>query len=421
MDLLSSLRLEQRGLRLYRLRFGTLALETSFRDWQRRRYATSRTALFAVLAVVAILSDLFGSVLFATPAAAQPLMSLLAWGVIVPVTVAGAVLARSRLPGSLHRALMTVFVNLYWCAIVGMHALSLSYGYRFPACIVGLVLIAISTFGGFTWHRIVAGVLIYSFATIVIELKLQSPGDDIAFALYTLIASAIIAVAGSYTQELLFRLAWLNWRYADALASTDGLTGLSNHHEFHRMLQRVLAQGIRDQRPVAVALLDLDHFKSINDRFGHLFGDHVLREIGRLLTTKVARRPFDLRARYGGEEIALVWYDPKVESLPVMMETVLDGIRHLDFIEPRSGVRVPVTASAGLCWTTPREGETPERLLRAADVLLYRAKQQGRNCARLAAFSDTIADAAIVDPEADPDAAARYDDLDIHAHPLPPI
>ncbi|HET8883529.1 MAG TPA: GGDEF domain-containing protein [Solimonas sp.] len=388
MELLNSLRDEQRSPRLYRLRFESATLEREFRDWQRRRHTIARVWLFIVLALVFGATSMFDARLFAMAPASVTTLRMLQWGLLVPATLFGAIVSYLAVEPRVQRTLQTIAVAGIWSGALAMRALALHDGFNVPAPFFGLVVIAVAFFGGFTWQRILAGASVFTFAAVIVEYAWQRAPFDAGLQAYGLLWMAVIAVAGSYTHELLSRLAWLNWRYARALATTDGLTGLTNHYAFHRLFRRVLAQAAREQRNVALALLDLDHFKSINDRYGHLFGDRVLREIGALLNREFAQRPLDLRARYGGEELALVWYDVRAETLPALMESLLDAIRELPFSDPATGARVRVTASAGMCWLVPDEHTATERVLHAADLLLYGAKADGRNRARLAAFAD---------------------------------
>lgn len=148
-------------------------------------------------------------------------------------------------------------------------------------------------------------------------------------------------------------------------ASTDALTGLANR----RMFDVTFEKSLKDTSSVALLMLDLDRFKSFNDSFGHQAGDEVLRCTGRLLRELV--REHDLAARYGGEEFAILL--PHVDSAHAerVAQRILDAFRNYPW-----PLR-PVTISIGAAISSSED--TPETLLRRADMALYRSKQDGRD------------------------------------------
>ncbi len=158
------------------------------------------------------------------------------------------------------------------------------------------------------------------------------------------------------------------------LTVLDGLTGLHNRRYLTEFLDRELSRAERHARPLALALFDIDRFKSINDGFGHLAGDTVLRELANVLRPVV--RKDELLARYGGEEFAMVLPETPgeqaVEACERLRRTVAE--HHFEY----DGKPIPVTVSIGVA-TNGLDADTPERLLRAADTRLYKAKGGGRN------------------------------------------
>ncbi len=157
-------------------------------------------------------------------------------------------------------------------------------------------------------------------------------------------------------------------------ARLDGLTGLVNRRTFQEYLDRVVSRCRNLHEPMAVILIDVDHFKRVNDTWGHLAGDSVLKELASLL--KHAVRPTDLLARYGGEELGLVVpYTTVVEALGVAerMRTTVAANRFVF-----NGQRIPVTISLGVADLVDQI-DSAEALLQSADTALYAAKQKGRN------------------------------------------
>jgi diguanylate cyclase (GGDEF)-like protein len=154
----------------------------------------------------------------------------------------------------------------------------------------------------------------------------------------------------------------------------DGLTGLHTRRALLDFLAREMTRARRHQRPLALLLADADHFKAVNDAWGHLAGDRVLRDLGRVLAAQAS--PDECVARFGGEEFALVLPETGLEGACARAEQLrgaveLAGIR-ID------GRRIDVTLSVGVACFEPSM-QTPEDFLRAADARLYDAKSAGRN------------------------------------------
>ena len=165
-------------------------------------------------------------------------------------------------------------------------------------------------------------------------------------------------------------------------AETDSLTGLANRRRFDESLQRELSHSDRFGQPVSLVLLDLDHFKAINDQHGHEAGDSVLRAVARILADGV--RTVDLCARFGGEELAIL--------LP--QTTAAGAFELADRLRRRLAGRpirvddreIKVTASFGVA-SYPEGVHDRDALFAAADAALYAAKREGRNCVRLGAVN----------------------------------
>lgn len=162
----------------------------------------------------------------------------------------------------------------------------------------------------------------------------------------------------------------------EALADTDGLTGLFNRRYFDGLLLRELQRTTRYKTPLGVVLLDLDHFKSVNDTFGHLMGDEVLRNVAQIVNSSV--RVTDSAARYGGEEMAVVF----TQTSPAGVSEVTERLRAriAEFNHVLAERRVQCTASFGISVCDGR-GVVPSatELVERADRALYRAKDTGRN------------------------------------------
>jgi diguanylate cyclase (GGDEF)-like protein len=162
-----------------------------------------------------------------------------------------------------------------------------------------------------------------------------------------------------------------------ALSLTDGLTGVSNRRAFDAALADEWARAQRNGKPLALALLDVDHFKLFNDAYGHPAGDQCLRTVAALLAGH-ARRPGDVAARYGGEEFALLLPATEGEAALAIGQAICEAIAGLAMPHSASSYQ-RVTVSIGVGVLRPGPGSTPEDLIRLADGVLYRAKHEGRN------------------------------------------
>ncbi|MEJ2593030.1 MAG: diguanylate cyclase [Candidatus Thiodiazotropha sp.] len=159
------------------------------------------------------------------------------------------------------------------------------------------------------------------------------------------------------------------------LATRDPLTELYNRRELEQQFHEELMRAERYDRPLTLLWIDVDHFKSVNDRFGHQVGDKVLRELAQLLQSGI--RSMDYAARYGGEELAIIlpeMDEPKAREMAERLREVVENYRMV--IDGSHEVRV--TISVGVA-TFPVHGKTMEALFKAADRAMYKAKQEGRN------------------------------------------
>lgn len=162
----------------------------------------------------------------------------------------------------------------------------------------------------------------------------------------------------------------------ESLADTDGLTNLYNRRYFDALLVRELQRTARYKTPLGIVLLDIDHFKYVNDTFGHSMGDEVLRNVSRIVTSSV--RVTDSAARYGGEEIAIVFTQTTAQGVSEVTERLRQ--RLADFSHTYEEQTVQRTASFGVSVCDGRGAmPTAKEIVDRADRALYRAKHTGRN------------------------------------------
>jgi diguanylate cyclase (GGDEF)-like protein len=158
------------------------------------------------------------------------------------------------------------------------------------------------------------------------------------------------------------------------LTTIDGLTQVYNKRYFVETLEREIGRAQRYRRDLSLIMFDIDHFKEINDNYGHLAGDHVLKQLASTVKSRIRRE--DILSRYGGEEFAIVLPEIDRENCAVFAEKVRQLIERSVFEFEET--RIPVTVSVGLATLQP-EIEDPADLIRMADENLYEAKNQGRN------------------------------------------
>lgn len=161
-------------------------------------------------------------------------------------------------------------------------------------------------------------------------------------------------------------------------ANTDQLTGLFNRRHLDRCLDDEVARAKRYNVALSLLMLDVDHFKHINDQHGHLIGDRVLRELAKVAAKEL--RETDIFVRYGGEEFLILVPHTPAHQAAELAERLRKRIARHDFTQPRGpgGSQISVTVSIGVA-SVNQEIDTAESLILAGDRNLYRAKQEGRN------------------------------------------
>lgn len=156
----------------------------------------------------------------------------------------------------------------------------------------------------------------------------------------------------------------------DALARTDALTGLPNRRVFEERLEEELHRSARSRRPFALSIFDLDHFKEINDSYGHQAGDEALQHFAATIRSRA--RHVDFFARFAGDEFAMVLVDVDHQSARAIVDRMLDAVRQSRLSSP-----ISLSASAGVALSYPVD--TAETLIERADAALYEAKKRGRD------------------------------------------
>jgi diguanylate cyclase (GGDEF)-like protein len=195
--------------------------------------------------------------------------------------------------------------------------------------------------------------------------------------LNSLLAAGVVLAAMLHEMTVLYaRLLTMRDRLQKT-AITDALTGLPNRRQFDETLAQEWRRAERAERPLALLMIDVDHFKSYNDILGHPAGDACLRVVAATLA-RVGGRAGDVTARYGGEEFAVVLPDTDLAGAQAYAGRVIEAVRELALPHPRRADRI-VSVSIGVASEIPSPAALPSSLIAAADAALYRAKAAGRD------------------------------------------
>jgi diguanylate cyclase (GGDEF)-like protein len=191
--------------------------------------------------------------------------------------------------------------------------------------------------------------------------------------------TAFVGAVGAYLREYAQRDHFLLRRLLHHYAMHDPLTGIGNRRFFEQQASAALDQARRDGAPAVLAVLDVDHFKRFNDRYGHYAGDFALKQVAGSIRASL-RRPLDLVGRLGGEEFGILLYGARPEEAQRLLHRIVTTISDLGIAHDASTTARSLTVSIGAASFDGRE--TLESLYRRADVALYEAKDAGRNRAR---------------------------------------
>ena len=242
-----------------------------------------------------------------------------------------------------------------------------------PLMIVGPVF-----FFGLGWRMaLVSGIATcLSFGASAAAFGLASPVALRTATLLLVVMSGCIYVARHH--DAVDRAKYRESRRIADLAWQDALTGLRNRRVFDEALATLWQQAIEARRSLAIMLIDVDHFKEFNDRYGHQAGDHELCRVASCLERLVERKD-DVLARYGGEEFAVILYDVDADVAAALAEAMRDAVEAADDTGRATSGPPAVTISIGVACIDPSSDRQPRGAVQLADQALYEAKESGRN------------------------------------------
>ena len=178
-------------------------------------------------------------------------------------------------------------------------------------------------------------------------------------------------------------------RQLEAVSLTDGLTGVANRRRFDEVFREEWRRGVRSGEPLSLLLLDIDHFKKVNDESGHLVGDDCLVRLADCCR-QLVRRPGDLLARYGGEEFVVLLPETDIDGASHLAEVLRQAVEGIDDLRDEQGRPVKLSVSIGVASLKPEQAADPLLLVRRADQALYGAKGAGRNRVMLCGEDETL-------------------------------
>jgi diguanylate cyclase (GGDEF)-like protein len=306
----------------------------------------------------------------------DPLMSVYL-GALLPCVGLLVWLAWSRRYRRLYLPAAPILVGIFSTLVAVLIALALSAGRDEELAALTVNMIALFFFAGLMYRQALWISVLTFVAFVLTAILAQTPELMLLKSVVTIALTSGMAAVVYRDVEQSYRRHFLEGALVKELMARDGLSGLANRRAFDSHLLRVWQQAQRDRRPLALLMIDIDHFKRYNDEYGHQAGDEALRGVATVIQG-FARRPLDLAARYGGEEFAVILYDLELPHVQMLAEELRDGVQKMN-LNVAESTRRQVTVSIGVGLATPTIGRTPNGAIQLADEALYEAKDAGRN------------------------------------------
>ncbi|MET0535490.1 MAG: diguanylate cyclase [Steroidobacter sp.] len=357
-------------------------LESQYRNWHighaRERVQYSMLPAMGVILILALAGGPFADLrasLFA--ADQQKIVDLLRFAVVLPTCTAMLLVTYTRVYSRWLPLAAPVVAMIQGLSLIGFDLLMHGQGYTISAVMPMLVLSAYMLFGMMHVQATVIAtslVAAYGASGWLTGINSGQRLFDVAMSCFALVLGYCFHYSFARSQ----RLNWFRNMMLTDSVHRDALTNIGNRRMFDAHVERLWNQAIRTQVPVALLLVDLDHFKAFNDHAGHQAGDACLARVAGAIAMS-ARRPLDLAARYGGEEFVVLLFDVKRERVEELCRELHTNIAALKQLHPHSSLGPHVTVSIGAACVEPQAGRNHEGLIQLADEALYAAKEGGRN------------------------------------------
>ena len=364
----------ERGFR--GLRF-TPGLEQEFRD----DYLTiNRAQLRVNLALAMVLMGAFAILdRMLLEASTQRLPDILRFGVVVPLILVLIAATYSTAYLRLYPVLVKVAMPAAAISVVIIEAIAARAGVELVFSTLVITTIYAYFLVGMRFYAAFCSnlALLAGYLALGLWMDPPLPAHQLVYSFSVLLLAHMIGAAACYHLETANRIRYLEARLLQELAARDGLPVLYNRRLFDERVSQLWQQAQREQQPLAMLLVDIDHFKRFNDHYGHQAGDETLKAVAAALAAH-ARRPLDFAARYGGEEFALVLYGSECDTATAVAGQLREDVEALAIAHAMAPAGV-LTVSVGVACVQPQPERSSEGLIQLADEALYEAKNGGRN------------------------------------------
>lgn len=357
-------------------------LESHFRRWYSEQIrARIRNTMWIPMASLLMLSLAGGpftalrDALFGTHN--QTVVDILRLGLITPSCIAMLLITYTERYARWFAPTAQVVAPIHAMCFVAMDLLMHRQGYSLSSLMPLVVLGPYFLFGMLQAQAVRTVIMIvatYALGSYFAGLT----GGQRAFDLSVVVFAGSLGTAIHYSLQKAVRHNYLSTQLLNESVNRDALTGIHNRRMFDEHAARVWQQAMRADVPLALLMIDIDHFKSFNDRGGHQAGDACLVKVAGVLN-RASRRPLDLATRYGGEEFAVLLYDARRERVEELCRQLHASLASLAIQHPAFAKGEHVTFSIGAACVEPQAGRRVEGLIQLADEALYTAKERGRN------------------------------------------
>lgn len=358
-------------------------LESQYRQWRtshsRERIKFTMAPAMLLLLILALAGGPVAD-LRATLFSPQqtPIVDALRFGVLAPTCILMLLVTYSRLHERWLLIAAPLVVVLQGVCMVVFDLMMNQQGYSLSAVMPMMVLSAFMLFGMLQQHAALSAatlVLVYAAGGWFADVDQGQRLFDVAISAFALLLGYFFHYSFARAQ----RRNWQQHRLLNEYAMRDALTKIGNRRLFDQEFDKLWHQAVRAQVPLALLLVDLDHFKAFNDHAGHQAGDACLVQVAATIA-QCARRPLDVATRYGGEEFAILLFGAERARVEEVCRELHAAVAALAIEHPASSVGRFVSVSIGAACVQPRVGRNADGLVQLADEALYSAKERGRNC-----------------------------------------